>query len=305
MDCAAGFLKGRADVMAVYRNGERTPAYQFYARNRHHDLVYIRRWRLEEEKPGASTGVTAHPVDEMFRREREALEVFASCRGSFGGYPARKAGHYKVMSGNMNWTEIRHDWTFLAAERQNRLDGYLLLGRGQTSGEHHVVELATRDGNPALLGELLRHAASLCRGQPLHLWLSDDDPVRQTAGKRGAVPDTRAAEATLMIMAKLFDPETLAQAAWDGKVEIPETEVVAWTPLREARLYRGPGRNARRVLLEMKDDILARLLMSRLDLEQAHRQQLVTAVGATDRDLDSVARALPFCPWVHNQIDFI
>jgi len=304
MECAAQFLKGRADVMMVYRGGEASPGYRFYARNQHHDVVLLRPtvW----EKPGAAAvpgSVTVHKLDEMLRCESEVLEVFRAAYGAFGGYPQRAPGHYRLMSGNMNWEEVKHDWTFLACRRQGRLLGYALAGLGLSSQRWRVAELAAPTGDETA-DALLDAVAQLAGDTPVSFHMTRDDPMAAALQRRGAAPLPRS-RSSMMIMAKLFDPEALARKVWDSSVELREAEVIAWTPQREACLYRAPAPVNRRITLEMKDDILARMLVGRLDAAAAYQQDLITVTGAGPGDVDAIARALPFCPWVHHDIDYI
>jgi len=304
MDCASRFLRGRAEAMMVHRGGELSAGYRYYARNHHHDLVYIRHWTLRGPAAKPSPRVRVHAIAEMYRREAQVMAVFDSCFGRFGGYPRRRTGYYRMISHNPNWEEIRQNWRFLELTGGDELLGYLLVGLEIGSGRWHLAEWATRGGDLALAGEMLDHVGTLTQGLPLSVPLTAHDPLRGEMVRRGATAPPRA-ESSEMIMARPFDPARLGGAVWDPEVEVPETEVWVWSPLREACIYTGPGAIRRRILLEMKDDILARLLLSRLDLEQACRQELVTTVGATDKDLSRITEALPFCPWVHQGIDYI
>ena len=130
MDCAAGFLKGRAHVMMVYRGGELSRGYQYYARNNHYDVVYVRRWEWETPDAKPSEHVKVHNIDEMYRREAKVIEVFNSCYGKFGGYPLRRPGHYEMMLHNANWEEVKHDWRFLELTSDGKPMGYLLAHAG-------------------------------------------------------------------------------------------------------------------------------------------------------------------------------
>ncbi len=304
MDCAARFLKGRAHVMMVYRGGELSRGYQYYARNNHYDMVYVRRWTWESPDAKPSEHVKIHNVDEMYRREAEVIEVFDSCYGKFGGYPLRSPGHYEMMLHNANWEEVKHDWRFLELTRDGKLMGYLLIGQGHESKQWRVAELAARDGDLDIADALVDNAATLTKNAPLSFNFSEHDPFQELMSKRDAIMSGRA-RSSMMIMAKPIDPENLGEALWGPNFQIPEAEVMVWSPLREAVIYTGPGKTKRRITLEMKDDILTRLLLLRLDLEQAHRQELVTVVNATGEDVAQISRALPFCRWIHQNVDYI
>ena len=109
----------------------------------------------------------------------------------------------------------------------------------------------------------------------------------------------------MMIMARVLDPEALARRVWDPCVSLPGLEARVWSPEREACIYSGPGKTKRTVVLEMKDELIARLLLSRLDVAQAHAHELITVTGARPKEIAGIADALPFSAWRHHDIDYI
>jgi hypothetical protein len=108
-----------------------------------------------------------------------------------------------------------------------------------------------------------------------------------------------------MIMTYPLDPEDLAAATWRESPATDALDVMAWTPKREVCLHRARQRAGRHLVLEMKEHSLARLLCSRLDLLSAIRQETVTVVGARGGDIEAIAQALPFTPWVYHYLDQI
>lgn len=305
MDCAAKFLRGRADVMMVYRGAETSPGYRFYARNHHHDVAYLRPYVWDSPCAECTDKrVTVHGMEEMFRCEEETLAVFRDAYEAFGGYPSRSPGHYRVMSQNMNWVEVKHEWKYLQCRGNGQLLGYALAGLGATSRRWRVAELAARREAEQTVHTLLDAVARLAGGTPVSFHLTQTDPAAPLLLQRGAKPIERA-KSSMMIMARIFDPTALAKRVWAPSAGVPNADVTAWSPLRQAVIYRGPGKPERHITLEMKDAILARLLLSRLDLADAVRQELVTTTGATPDDVDTISRALPFTPWVHHDIDYI
>lgn len=41
------------------------------------------------------------------------------------------------------------------------------------------------------------------------------------------------------------------RAVWNSDIELPETEVRVWSPLREACIHTGPGETKRRIALDL------------------------------------------------------
>lgn len=111
-----------------------------------------------------------------------------------------------------------------------------------------------------------------------------------------------------MILARPIRPERIFAKIWDtcGDGPLPEDlEVRAWTPGREFVLKEARERK-RTVTLEMKDDILARFLMCRLDVEAAVKQELITVYGDVDKEvLSRICSGVPFVRWVHHPTDYI
>jgi hypothetical protein len=81
-------------------------------------------------------------------------------------------------------------------------------------------------------------------------------------------------------------------------------EVTVWTPERQAVLNPSPA-GKRRTRLEMKEPDLARLLLCRMDVLGAVREERVTVVGARPGDLEALAQAFPFSPWDYHALDYI
>ncbi|RKY63722.1 MAG: hypothetical protein DRP99_03515, partial [Candidatus Latescibacterota bacterium] len=104
-------------------------------------------------------------------------------------------------------------------------------------------------------------------------------------------------------------PERIFSRIWDGYGDGPlpeDLEVRAWTPGREFVLKEAHGRKKRAIILEMKDDILVRFVMCRLDVRAAVKQELITVYGDADEEsLSRICSGVPFVRWVHHPTDYI
>jgi hypothetical protein len=109
----------------------------------------------------------------------------------------------------------------------------------------------------------------------------------------------------MVIMAYVLEPEGLARAVWRDGDATAGLDVVAWTPEREITLHRARRDLVTRVVLEMKEATMTRLLFSRLDLEAAISEERVTAVGAGPGEIRAIAQALPYTPWAYHYLDFV
>ncbi len=303
---AKEFLRGRCLAMMVYRGGERSSGYRYYARNGHHDMVYYRPWQRRGD-PGVSAGeVERTGLPEFLAHEPEVLAVFDSAYGAWGGYPRRGPGYYAAAIDTNEYAEVPMEFTaFWQRSGDGRLAGYALVGEEHHHPAMQLLEVATTGNDLAVALPLLAAFAQLAadRGLPAMATMGDVSPYVPILQALGFEQTPRSESD--MIMAHLHDVEGLAEAVWAQDAGTEGLEVVAWTPEREAVLHRARGSRGRRITLEMKEEALTRLLLARLDLESAARQELVTAVGAGPADIAAIARALPFAPWAHHYIDYI
>jgi len=321
MDAAKRFLHGRCAAVAVYRGDERSDGYRYYHRNGHQDLLYARVWArdgLTEAKGSvqvSTRGVLSCTWREFLADEAQFLDVFATAYGAFGGYPMRQVGFYANAVDTVQYNEVPVELAvFVARDGDGVLQGYAITGQERTNPVTHLLEIAARRNDQAVALRLLAAFCGLAaeKNTPARVATSDASPYVPALRMLGFEPSPRADD-PMMIMAYPLDPEGLTSAVWRDSPrprggESPATDaldVMAWTPQREVYLHRAKGPNGRRIVLEMKEHSLARLLFSRLDLLAAVRQETVTAIGASPADLEAVAQALPFTPWVYHYLDQI
>ena len=309
MDTAKGFLPGRCAAMAVYRNDELSPPYRFYARNGHQDLLYMRPWvrRGPALRGLGSAQVRSHGWEEFLADEEQFLAVFASAYGAYGGFPQRRAGYYAPAVNTSQYNEIPVELAVLAhRDGTDALRGYAIVGEERGSPTLRLMELAALQTDLTVATGLLAAFVELAadRGIKAEVSAADSSPYAACLRALGFKPGLRS-QSSMVIMAYPLDPERMVEAVWRESEATASLEVIAWTPEREVHLHRARHDPATRVVLEMKQDILARLLFSRLDLKAAVAQERVTAVGGGEADVAAIAQALPHTPWVHHYLDFV
>ena len=136
-------------------------------------------------------------------------------------------------------------------------------------------------------------AATLLYGQDLNT------PLYASALRAGFIPEPRRD----VLVGHVLAPAALYERREPGPVGSGIT-VEVWTPARSLTL-RQAAQDAPTLSLEMKEETLHRLLLARVDLEAAVREQRVT-VRAGGWDLvGQVAAILQPVPWVYHHLDYI
>jgi len=310
MDAAKQFLLAQADAMMVYRGGEQSAGYRFYTKTGHHDLSYLRPFWLQEPKAQPTTKVKRVSYRELMDNEPEFLAVFRSAYGRYGGFRRRGPGYWKEAFSSAYFDMIPQELVLLRLDDGQPLQGYALLSRelgpNRVHECAHLLELATLRGDPALARPLLAEAMTVAAewGVSFRAFSTDHAPYVRLLAELGFRPLSRG-ESSMMIMAYVLDPARLGPKVWQEHAEAEGLEVTVWTPQREAVIHPAASTPARPVLLEMKEDLLTRLLLSRLDLVTAVQQELVTVIGGDDHDVAAIAKALPLAPWAYQHVDYI
>lgn len=300
--CAKSFLQGRGDVLLVYRGAERSDGYRFYDNNGLHDVAYIRTVSLEPTDAKID-GVRWLDPDEFLAADAPWLAIFHHCYGHCGGFPQRGPGYLRRLVRGIWKGAIRTHMAYAVLEEAGQPTGYLVLGQRQASpsdGPRQVMELAVADGSVDRARRLLLAACG--RGAPVHYRLTAPSPLAPVLDDLGVAWPPR--QGASMIMAHVLDIESAARKVWRPVPALHDVEVRVWTPLREGVLHQ-PDRPARTLTIELKEPMLSRLLLRRLDLAAAVAEERITLCGARPGDPDALARALPPCPWVYHQIDYL
>jgi GNAT superfamily N-acetyltransferase len=320
MNCAKAVLKDRCDAMMVFRGAEVSPAYNFYLRNEHYDLVFARHWSLVETGSRPTGRVELLPIADLYRREKEIQEVFESAFASCGGYVRRHPGYWQPMIENCNWEEVKHDMRLFLWEREERIIGYAVAGKQVGQDVVTLMEAATCDGDPVRVKVLLNAVVAFAGAlqSRVEAWYPESGIYADGLGAVGFQPLSRQ-QNSMMIMAHPLNAEAIARKAWVKGEALADAEVIAWSPKRTVTLHRAVEPK-RRIEIEMKDDLLTRLLFCRLDLVRAWENELVNLRGGPSTmlraapsmsrgggraEVEAVAAALPFTRWEYQHLEMI
>jgi hypothetical protein len=299
--CAKEFLRGRGDILLVHRGAERSPGYRFYEKNGLLDVSYVRSTRFEPlSAPVSPAGVRWLDPDEFFAHAGRWHKIFQACYGRFGGYVVRTPGYLRSQRESGIWRRaILHEFSCAVLSDGGRVAGYGVFGERQ--GVLTALEVAVRNRSPDLVARLLQAARG--KGMPVVARSASGGLMEEASRRMGAPPPARESGA-MCIMVHVLDIETTGRNVWNPVPELEDVEVRVWTPDRDGVIHR-PAAPARSVTVELKEHMLARLLMRRLDLRSAVREERVTLHNGTAADADALSEALSPCPWAFQQVDYL
>ena len=300
---ARSFLPRWVEAMFVYTGDEREGLpYRFYVKTGHHDLAYPRRLRWATPAGVRQPeGAEVLPVEATEALEANLLAVYGACYAQCAGTPPRRPGYWRQALASHIFVEIPHqDFMLVALRTQGVLQAYALAGLRRA--QLVVLECAARQESAAddlwqAVGGLAGRrgaAATLLYGQDL------TTPLYASALRAGFIPEPRRD----VLVGHVLAPEALYERRREPAPAGSGITVEVWTPARSLTL-RQAAQNAPTLSLEMKEETLHRLLLARVDLQAAVREQRVT-VRAGGWDLvGQVAAILQPVPWVYHHLDYI
>jgi len=303
-DTMKQFLPGRAEVLAVFRGGERTPGYHYYSKNGLKDTCYFRSYALGEPGRVATADCDLRDISELIEREAEVLEVFESAFGNCGGYEQRGPGFFEPAFRSIHWMEVQAKFAVYFAEDADGLAGYCVVSPERLRSETvRVMELATRGGDQKVAERLVGSACALAaaKGVGVSVTCQDFSLYWPVYTELGFQPGPRGS----MIMATPVDWEALAARVWQPGRGLERVQVNIWTPDEEVTIHQPEGKPERTITLEMKHEQAVRLMLSRLDLEDAVAAELVTCLGASVADIAALGECLSYTPWAVQSIDHL
>ncbi len=306
---AKEFLEGRADSLFVYRGGERSKGYNFYAKTGHYDLHYMRYFEKGHLQGECPEGIQiSQGYKEVVDLGVEMFRIFQDTYSDYGGYRPRFPGYWeKALTGPI-YDEIPQEFYFLSIREKDKLLGYLIAGMrirdSQKDGRLNVLELATRDRDEDMAEELLKGAVALASKKGLKTvsaLMGDYGPFVDVYKRSGFEPGPRS----LNIMALPLSIQGIMERFWMDQFDLPGVELNIWTPQGEFCLLKPRGHTVKKVTCEMKEETLVRWIMGRLDFRAHIREGTITLVGGNRRIAHAMAEAIPFLHWVYHDIDNI
>ncbi|MBC7288037.1 MAG: GNAT family N-acetyltransferase [Armatimonadetes bacterium] len=303
IEAAADFLAGRCEMLTVYRGAERTRGYKFYERTGHADLVYLRALTWEQPS-GEVRDVAIGGIDQIDAEQDELLRVFSIAYGDYGGFPPRQQGYWARQLRSHIYVVLPHEFILLRYPAEGPMQGYLIAG--WRSGDQwqpakiEILEFVALNDNAAshLLLALGAHAEKAGRG--IQVFAGWEHPLLFVLRRFGFVEGERY----FMLMGRPIAPQRLLEKAAATLEPLAELAIDVWTPTTDYTLYAGPNAK-RRITLEAKDWVIARLLSRRLDVVSAVEHDLLSIRNGLRRDVLALADALPYTKWVYHGIDYI
>ena len=210
----------------------------------------------------------------------------------------RELGYWRRALASQIFVEIPYEaFDLILAQDAGRLSAYAIVGTREK--ETVVLEAAARDA--AAAAPLWQAVAALAASRnSRQISISGPDfgtPLHDSLLRAGFTAQPRDD----VLAGQVVAPESVyaASSRAAGGGDQPTFEV--WTPERTLRL----GSDEPSLRLEMKEGDLHRLLLRRLDLDSAIRQQRVTVRTGDWDSIRRVASVLAPAPWVYHHLDYI
>jgi hypothetical protein len=311
IDTAARFIQDRADALFVYRGGERSPGYRFYRRTHHGDLYYTGRLEYRPGKggqisqPGTARGkrssrgrdfsIEVLPWGRCVDFAEELLSVFGVTYGDCGGYWHRDRDYYaKILASHV----YRNDeGKLFLARRANRIVAYAVCNPRDNEG-YYVYDLAALDDEAVV--PLVDAAAVHAGGEIVRILANREHPLYDALLDTGFVVSADDP----CIMARVVRPDRLFERLAGDSAVIRDARLEVATPHRTVALN-SPAAPPVQATLYMKEALLSRLLLRRLDLRQALEMNLVR-MTPLPADLETeLCHRLRFCRWAASRMDYI
>ena len=302
---AREFLPGRADALFVYRGNERSDGYRFYATTDHYDLLYSRHYSYgSPETSYLPPGVTLAGKESIFLNTERLEAIFNSTYGRFGGYPQRRGDYWQRALDSSIYAEFPTDFSFVHIIQSDELLGYAICGMRTTrhNGMADVLEMATLGADLSIAQRILTGVASVAGERKLgvNIQISDEDPFRPLFQANGFLSEPRGT----IIMGQVIDVPSFFEKHWHERFGLYNTALEVTTPKDDYVLI-DPETRQSTLTLEMKEEMLHRWLLGRLDLRARLAEGSVTAYGANSAVIEQVCDAIPFSPWAYHFIDWI
>ena len=304
--CGEKFLSNDCQAMMVYRSDERSAAYRFYRKSGHYDLQYTREFILREPRKYEDKDIQVKGVNDISEIEESLLMLFNSTYGNYGGFPIRYKRYWSKALGSKSYPAHPRNYKYmtvlyLLANRKPK--GYLVSAEWKDK-RLHILEIATEGGNEEYGLRLLKTAGNLAGGRNTEILLitSDTTPYREVLNEAGFLESPRS----MVTLGFLVNKQKMVEKVWRDNKSLDNIEVRVWTPGEELLLHASKSKEPDRVItLEMKDETLTRLLLSRIDLLSAVKEERITVHSGSETLLKEIAKALPFARWTYQDIDFL
>jgi len=311
IDAACHFLKGKADALYVYRGDERSQGYNFYAKTGHVDLLYMRIFENCNPKGILHEDVIiTQGTDEIYKNQQNLMTVFDETYYSFGGFPIRNENYWERAFNSSIFASKPMNIYFLRLVEKGYITAYLIAGNKimpeneEEAGRLHILELAACGGDSQKMKKVLETTAAFAEEKGfsvIDLEAGDSCPFGNTLTDMRYSTGIRRRQ----IMSLSFDSKALFNKVWKKRLYLPGIELKVWTPKQEITLVAGKDNNAREVTIEMKEEMLTRWLMGRLNFNAGINEGTITVANGNKIIINEIARTIGYNEWEYHPIDYI
>jgi len=308
---ASCFLKEKADALYVYRGDERSQGYNFYAKTGHVDLLYMRRFENCNLKGIIHESVIiSQGTDEIFNNQQKLKEIFEETYFTFGGFPPRDENYWESAFNSPIYAAKPMNIYFFRLVEKGCITAYLIAGKKlkpeneEEVGRLHILEMAACGGDPQKMKKVLEATAGFVEKKGfsvIDLEASDSCPFKELLIDLDYSSGLRRRQ----IMSLSFDSKALFDKFWKERLYLPGIELKVWTPKQTITLIERKSDNAQTVTIEMKEEMLTRWLMGRLDFKAGVNEGMITVANGNKTIISEIAKSIPFSEWEYHPIDYI
>lgn len=310
INSAKEFLKGKADALFVYRGDERSTGYNFYRKQGHIDLHYTRQYICTNYKGKVDNRVIVSTgIDEIANNEDRLLRIFQDNYGNYGGFPIRHKGYYEKALNAPYYLSRPFNYYFFRLIEEGNITAYLIAAKSQRSQDNingefvNILEMATINRDSDRIETVLQSASVFANENKLgtlRAIIGDKHPFREALYRTGFEAKGRG----MQVMALSFDSKSLFEKLWKHKFNMPGIELKVWTLEQEFIMLEAQGDKAKSITLEMKEEVLTRWLLGRIDFRARVNEGTITVLNGDDSIIDEIAKRIPLSDWEYHQIDY-
>ena len=302
LECAAGFIRDRADALCVYRGGERSKGYRFYRKTHHGDLFYtcnlgLKTDRLPQAFSKAARSVEVYPWSRAAEFAGKLLRLFRTAYGSHGGYWKREKSYYgRVLQSHVHGND---SCRLLLVKKQDQIAGYAIVNPQDGHG-YFIYDIAAQ--NLEIFRKLIAKIAILASEIKRDVAVISNREHPYCGYFLGCGFEAPGSEP--YIMARVLRPDRIFGRLAKGSSLLGELALKAATPHRDLVLN-DPAGARHSACLYLKESLLSRLLFCQLDLRSALDMNLVRMDAVTPGIERKLCRIFRCAPWASFRMDYV
>jgi GNAT superfamily N-acetyltransferase len=312
IDGCVTFLQEKADALYVYRGDERSRGYHFYEKTGHVDLLYTRS-RISDTsfaKQNEDVKVTVD-MNEILQKQATLAGIFNDAYFEYGGFPERIEGYWEKAFSSPYYVGRPADFYLFELVENNAVTAYLIASieknplRKMASTRLSLLEMASQGADEYKIKRILESAAAFAEQKELeglYLVAGDEGPFVHVWNSLGFEASPRS----MQEMALIINSKALFEKLWKDRFQLTGIDLEVWTPQQDFQLLHGnrpEGRN-QKMVIEMKEDMLTRWLMGRVDFIERVKEGTISVQNGNQRVIEAIAKAIPHNKWEYHHLDY-